>query len=104
MTSEKELVVGCDGVARCIYAETWPVSCFLQADAWLAWMPTRGCRTGLASRAVVRSPVAAAGATLALNAAPKTRRFQAIILLLTGCLPPGKLHLSGRPKIGVHLT
>jgi len=36
---------------------------------------------------------------LALNAAPNTRRFPAIILLLIGCLPPGKLHLIRAPEI-----
>jgi hypothetical protein len=33
------------------------------------------------------------------NRAPYTRRFPAIILLLIGCLPPGKLHLIRAPEI-----
>jgi hypothetical protein len=36
---------------------------------------------------------------LRLNAAPNTRRFPAIILLLIGCLPPGKLHFIRAPEI-----
>jgi len=46
-----------------------------------------------------RSPLAAANATFALKAAPKTRRVPAIILLLIGCLPPGKVHLIRAPAI-----
>jgi hypothetical protein len=53
----------------------------------------------LANWAVVRSPLAAAKATFALKAAPNTRRFPAIILLLIGCLPPGKVHLIRAPEI-----
>jgi endonuclease YncB( thermonuclease family) len=36
---------------------------------------------------------------LALKAAPNTRRFPAIVLLLIGRLPPGKLHLIRAPEI-----
>jgi hypothetical protein len=50
------------------------------------------------SGAIVRSPLAAAKATFALNAAPNTRHFPAIILLLIGCLPPGKLRLIRAPE------
>lgn len=56
------------------------------------WMPN-----WLASWAVVRSPLAAAKATLASNTAPNARRFPAIILLLIGCLRPGKIHLISAP-------
>jgi hypothetical protein len=52
----------------------------------------------LASWAVVRSPLAAARATLALKAAPKTRRFPLIVMLRKGCLPPSELHLIGGPE------
>jgi len=75
------------------------MSCFFQAVTWLVWIPD-----WLANWAVVRSPLAAANATFALKAAPNTRRFPAIILLLIGCLPPGSSTLSGRPKSGVHLN
>jgi hypothetical protein len=37
------------------------------------------------------------------KAAPNTHRFVKIILLLIGCVQPGKLHLIRTPKIRVHL-
>jgi len=69
------------------------MSCFFHAVTWLVWIPNWH-----ASWAVVRSPLAAARATLALNAAPNTRRFPAIIMLLVGCLPPAELHLIKAPE------
>ena len=42
--------------------------------------------------------LAAARATLALKAAPKTRRFPLIVMLRKGCLPPSELHLISAPE------
>jgi len=53
----------------------------LSSRHWLVWMPN-----WLASWAVVRSPLAAARATLALNGAPYTRRLPGIVILLKGGL------------------
>jgi hypothetical protein len=73
---------------------TWAINCFFQAVTWLVWMPN-----WLASWAVVRSPMAAAKATLALNGAPYTRRLPGIVILLIGGLQARKLHLIRAPEI-----
>ena len=69
------------------------MSRFFQAVTWLVWMPNWP-----ASWAVVRSPLAAARATLALKAAANTHRFPLIVRLRKGCPPPSELHLQSAPE------
>lgn len=72
---------------------TYAMSCFFQAVTWLLWLPNRQ-----ASWAVVRSPLAAASAAFASNAAQNTLPFPAIILLLKARIRPGTLRLIRAPE------